>query len=182
MSRVEAVVLRARGAELEGRVWLRGVDVPRNAWDVKLGDGAALDRGVTLIATGERGIAPRIAIGRRCYINRFAILDASERIELGDDCLVGPYCYLTDHDHALDCEVESRKSRLVSAPTKLGAGVWLGARVIVLKGVSIGEGSVVGAGSVVTRDIPPRSLALGSPAHVVRTLALGETASECGLD
>ncbi len=177
-SRWEAAVLRAQGASLEGAVWLRGVDVPRNAWDIRLGEGAALDRGVALIASGERQEQPRISIGRRCYLNRYVIVDASERVEIGDDCLIGPYCYLTDHDHDPDCGVNARKSRLVSAPTRLDAGVWLGARVTVLKGVTIGAGSVVGAGAVVTHDIPPHSLALGSPARVVRALGAGGTLGE----
>ena len=52
----------------------------------------------------------------------------------------------------------------------LGRNVWLGANVTVLPGVTIGDDAVIGAGSVVTRDIPARSIAVGSPAHVVRTI------------
>ena len=55
------------------------------------------------------------------------------------------------------------------APVAIGDDVWLGARVIVLKGVTIGDGAIVGAGSVVTRDIPPWSIAGGQPAKVIRT-------------
>jgi len=67
-------------------------------------------------------------------------------------------------------EPERRNERPDSAPIILEDNVWLGARVIVLKGVTIGEGSVIGAGSVVTKDIPPRSLAVGMPAKVIKTL------------
>jgi acetyltransferase-like isoleucine patch superfamily enzyme len=56
-----------------------------------------------------------------------------------------------------------------SKPIILEDDVWLGARVIVLKGVTIGQGAVIGAGSVVTRDIPPHSVAVGQPARVVKT-------------
>ena len=56
------------------------------------------------------------------------------------------------------------------AAIAIGPHSWLGARVIVLKGVTIGAGAIVGAGSVVTRDVPPRTLAAGSPARVIRQL------------
>ncbi len=167
-SRLAALVLRLRGTQISGHVWMRSVDVPRNAWDIELADGVALDRGVSLIATGPRGSSPRIRIGTSTYVNRYSIIDASESIVIGANCLVGPHCYLTDHDHAMDGA--NRKSDLPSAATVLDNEVWLGAHVTVLKGVSIGTGSVIGAGSVVTRDIPPHSLALGTPARVVRNL------------
>lgn len=53
---------------------------------------------------------------------------------------------------------------------KIGNRVWLGSGVIVLPGVEIGDGSIVGAGSVVTRDIPPMSVAVGNPCRVVRAI------------
>jgi maltose O-acetyltransferase len=67
-------------------------------------------------------------------------------------------------------EPERRDEIPPSAPIVLEEGVWLGVRVIVLRGVTIGAGSVVGAGSIVVRDVPPRSLAAGAPAKVIRTL------------
>ena len=61
-----------------------------------------------------------------------------------------------------------RYIRVLASPVEIGANVWLGERVCVLRGVTIGEGSIVGAGSVVTKDIPPRSIAVGAPARVIR--------------
>ena len=58
---------------------------------------------------------------------------------------------------------------LIAQPTELCDRVWIGANVTVLKGVTIGEEAVVGAGSVVTKDIPPRAIAVGNPAKVIRT-------------
>ena len=68
-----------------------------------------------------------------------------------------------------DIDPERRLEPPVADPITIGDNVWLGARVIVLPGVTIGENSVVGVGSVVTRDIPPSSLAVGVPAKVVRS-------------
>jgi maltose O-acetyltransferase len=67
-------------------------------------------------------------------------------------------------------EPERRLERPDSAPIILGENVWLGARVIVLSGVTISAGSVIGPGSVVTRDIPPRTVAAGVPARVIKEL------------
>ncbi len=157
-SRWRQFVLRLRGAQLHGACWLRDIEVPRNAWDIELGADVALDRSVTIISTGVRERERRIVIGARCYINRFTIVDASERIEIGADVLIGPHCYITDHDHAPGGGV-------VSAPVKIADHAWLGAHVTVLKGVTIGERAVVGAGSVVTRDVPAGATVVGNPAR-----------------
>jgi len=172
LSRLRAWNLKRNGATISGSVWLQSIEVPRNHWDIRLGDGVALDRGITLIATGERTASPRIRIGDRSYINRHSIIDASERITIGKDCLIGPFCYLTDHDHDQSKEDASGQlqpaATLINAPTTLGDQVWLGAHVTILKGVTIGDHATVGAGSVVTHDIPAHATAVGNPARVIR--------------
>ena len=95
------------------------------------------------------------------------MIDASERVEIGPGCMIGPFCYLTDHDHGTVRGTPVAAQPLVSEPTVLGADVWLGARVTVLKGVTIGDGAVVGAGAVVTRAVPPAAVAAGVPAKVI---------------
>jgi maltose O-acetyltransferase len=67
-------------------------------------------------------------------------------------------------------EPERRNEVPPSAPIVIGNNVWLGARTIVLPGVTIGHDSVIGAGSVVTRDVPPRTLSAGVPARPIKNL------------
>lgn len=57
-----------------------------------------------------------------------------------------------------------------ASPITIGDDVWVGGGVIILGGVTVGDGSTVGAGSVVTKDVPPRSVVVGNPAKVVKTL------------
>jgi acetyltransferase-like isoleucine patch superfamily enzyme len=73
--------------------------------------------------------------------------------------------------HDLDSETRERV-----APVRIGARCWIGANVHVLRGVTIGDDVVVGAGSVVTRDLPPRVLAVGVPARPIRAIASREGA------
>jgi len=111
----------------------------------------------------------RLEIGDRTFINYGTSICSTQSIRIGNDCSIGSHCILLDNDfHSL--EVERRSVAPPSAPIVLGDNVWLGVRVTVLKGVHIGDGAVVGAGSVVTKNIPPRSLAAGVPARVIRTI------------
>lgn len=111
----------------------------------------------------------RIEIGSNVFVNYGASLSAHRLVRIGDDCQIGSYACMMDNDYH---RVEDRSQPGESYPIILGKNVWLGVRVIVLKGVTIGDNTVIGAGSVVTKDIPPDCLAAGVPAKVIRTLTL----------
>ena len=90
-------------------------------------------------------------------------------MRIGADCHIGPYTMMLDNDfHRV--EPERRLERPPSKPIIVEDNVWIGARVIVMSGVTVGQDSCVGAGSVVTCDVPPRTLAAGVPARVMREL------------
>ena len=165
-SRARAIYYGMLGVKIDGACWLRSIEIPRGHSDIRLAAGAQLDRGVVLLISGESRGAEKIAIGRTAYINRSTIIDASERIEIGANAMVGPFCYITDHDHVIGSADD-----LVSKPTRIGERCWIGAHVTILKGVTIGDDSVVGAGSVVTKSLPARVIAVGNPARVIREIA-----------
>jgi acetyltransferase-like isoleucine patch superfamily enzyme len=141
--------------------------VPRNPWDIAIDDMAALDDRVVLLTTGSRRNAPRLVIGRGTYVNRFTMFDASESIEIGRNCLVGPFCYITDHDHGIKSVDSIADQPLVGSPIRIENGVWIGAGAIILKGVTIGTGAVIGAGAVVTRDVRAHEKLAGVPARLI---------------
>lgn len=107
-----------------------------------------------------------LEIGERTFINYGVSIAATSSIRIGPRCLLGSYVNVLDSDwHGIG----DRRSRPLSRPVLIEENVWLGNRVIVLPGVTIGHDAVVGAGAVVTADVPPRSLAVGNPARVVKT-------------
>lgn len=105
----------------------------------------------------------RLTLKDGSFLNQGVHLACSDAIEIGQQCLLADEVLVMDSDfHGVGGAAAK------SAPVILQAGVWVGARAIILKGVTIGEGAVVGAGSVVTRSVPPRSLVVGNPARIVR--------------
>ena len=107
-----------------------------------------------------------IEIGDRTFINYGVSIAAHEAIRIGKDCLLGAQVMILDNNQH---DLTMRRKLPPSQPVTLGDNVWLGHRVIVLPGVTIGHDAVVGAGAVVTKDIPPRSIAVGNPARVVKS-------------
>lgn len=100
-----------------------------------------------------------------------SVLVAAKKITVGSRTLIGAGCVLADTDfHPLNRFSRSQGCPGEAKPIVIGEDVWLGLNVTVLKGVSIGDGSIIGAGSVVTKDIPPHTLAAGNPAKVIRQL------------
>ncbi|MBD5557746.1 MAG: acyltransferase [Desulfovibrio sp.] len=128
------------------------------AWPVRLrvfGPGACID------------------IGEGAELSGTSITARSTAIRVGRGALIAPNCVIVDSDFHAPWPPEARATEPGlerDAPVSIGDHAWLGMQCIVLKGVSIGEGAIVGAGSVVTRDIPPRTLAAGAPARVIRHL------------
>lgn len=169
ITRFRIIWFRILGVKIEKNCGIKNISIPRNAWDIEIDEGASLDSGVVLLTTGERKKKPRIIIKEGCYINRYVMVDASECIEIGEDCMIGPFCYITDHDHSFKKCQKVNEQELVGAPVVIGNDVWIGAGAIILKGVKIGDKAVIGAGSVVTKDVPPFSKVAGVPAHQIGT-------------
>lgn len=152
---------------MQGSCWLQKIEIKGEPASISLGDGVALDHGVTLVTKGAQQSEPRISIGDGCYLNRYTILDAAESIVLGEKCMLGPFCVIIDHDHGLEAGRDVQDQPLVTAPIRLGRAVWLGAHVTVLKGVTIGDGAVIAAGSVVTKDVAADAIVAGVPAKQI---------------
>jgi maltose O-acetyltransferase len=110
-----------------------------------------------------------ITAGRNLYMNFGCVVLDCNRVRFGDDVSLGPHVQIVAATHPVDPDERARGPEL-GRPVTIGHRVWIGAGAIVCPGVTIGDGSTIGAGSVVVKSIPPRSVAVGNPCRVVRTL------------
>lgn len=92
-------------------------------------------------------------------------------VSIGDNVMMGPdvLIYTTNHEFKSKDIPMRKQGYQDERPVTIGNDVWIGARAIILPGVSIGEGCVIGAGAVVTKDVPAYCVCAGNPARVVKT-------------
>ena len=113
---------------------------------------------------------PAVIIGNNCFLGRRNFLTAGVTITIGDYCLTGPDCHFlgADHDSSSPFTPFSISGVPANGVIEVGTNCWFGSSVIVLKNVRIGFGSILGAGALVTRDCPPFSMMVGSPARIIK--------------
>ena len=108
-----------------------------------------------------------VHLGRNVYINYCLTLVDDTHIYVGDYTMIGPNVTIATAGHPIDPTLR-QKGLQYNMPVHIGKNCWLGAGVIVLPGVTIGDNTVIGAGSVVTKDIPDNVVAVGNPCRVLR--------------
>ncbi|MBI4707551.1 MAG: acyltransferase [Candidatus Omnitrophica bacterium] len=114
-----------------------------------------------------------ISIGQGSWINTGCMLFATGKaqISLGENVMLGPYCVITSQQHSV---LDTNQPMIKQPLSGEGAVIieddcWLGAHVVIAGNVKIGKGSVIGANSFVNKDIPAYSIAVGSPARVIKS-------------
>lgn len=116
----------------------------------------------------------KICIGDNVGISG-STLRSTISITIGNNVMIGSGCLITDtDDHPLDArqrQEENFYKNTVSSPVVIDDDVFIGARSIILKGVTIGQGAVIGAGSIVTKDVPPHTIVAGNPAKEIKVIS-----------
>lgn len=113
--------------------------------------------------TGKKG---KLVVGRNSRLNGVHI-DVRELVQIGENVRIAPYTIILDSDFH---DIKDHFSEGASKPIIIEDDVWIATRSTILKGVRIGKGSVVATGSVVTRDVPPYTVAAGVPAKIIKSL------------
>jgi acetyltransferase-like isoleucine patch superfamily enzyme len=112
---------------------------------------------------------PVVRIGDRCLIGRGSGIVGHFRIDIGDDVWTGHNVYITDQNHGYeDVSLPISRQTQPESPVSIGDGSWIGYGAVILPGARIGRHVVIGANSVVTGEIPDFSVAVGSPAKVIK--------------
>lgn len=113
---------------------------------------------------------PHIVIGDNCYLGFNLTLLAGADIVIGNEVLFASNILISSENHGIDpeSEIPYMDQPLDVKPVTIEDGCWLGERVCVLPGVTIGKKSIVGAGSIVTKSVPPYSIVAGNPARVIK--------------
>jgi len=155
-----------------GKLWVGKKLELGDAWggsykisDLRLLENSVLEVDKFILLTGFNilvGPGAKLSFGSG-YANHDLKLECMKEIQIGQDVAIAYHVTISDTDrHELSGQSDN------PAPIIIGNHVWVGARAIILKGVSIGDGAVVAAGAVVTRDVPPKTLVAGVPAKIIR--------------
>jgi acetyltransferase-like isoleucine patch superfamily enzyme len=151
----EGFVFLGRGVSLSARKGYGRLVVGR--W-VHLGDGNAI-----------RCHEGNLRIGDKCVFGRSNTVNAFLDVEIGATTIVADWVYVCDFDHVYDdIHVPIKDQGIVKAPVRIGPDCWLGTKVTVLRGTTIGPGSVLAAHTVVRGDVPAMSVVAGVPGRVVK--------------
>ena len=145
----------------------------RNEGELKIGKGFSTGPGLIIDIFG---VNAKVEIGENVLAYHCLHIGAIDSVKIGSNVLIASGVYISDHSHGSYSGVNQSDPLevpvarpLFSVPVNIGDNVWIGENVSILSGVVIGDGAIIGAGSVVTKDVPSFSIAVGSPALVIKT-------------
>lgn len=121
--------------------------------------------GANIRVNGKSTFTQKTHLGSNMHFNGISIRGRG-RVEIGDNFHSGPECIILTDSHNYKGDALPYDAEILELPVSIGKNVWLGVRVIILGGVSIGDGAIIQAGSVVVSDIPALAIAGGHPARV----------------
>lgn len=163
--RLRANLWRLRGAKIAPKTRVGKNCIIERPWNLDSGKNVTIEHRNFIKIVSEKA---RVSIGDHTFLGHGSELDISEELVIGNNVLIAPRCFITDHNHRIDASELIANQGCESRPICIKDDVWLGAHVVVLSGVTIGKGAVVAAQAVVTKDIEPYSVVAGVPAKFIR--------------
>jgi acetyltransferase-like isoleucine patch superfamily enzyme len=140
----------------------------RRCGQIAIGYNNAFSQGCWLWPEDTDFVGIRIRIGNSNYFNRNLMIDACGLVEIGDRNMFGPDVYITDSNHQFGDGFGPGELPMNRGTVVIGNRCWIGAKAVILKGVTLGDGCVVAAGAVVTRSVEPGEVVAGVPARPLR--------------
>lgn len=173
-SRFRLLVYRLLGMKQGNKNRMEGGGRCRRVRQIQIGNYNAFTQGCWLWPEDTPFDGIRISIGNGNYFNRNLMIDACGYVEIGDDNMFGPDIYITDSNHTFGAGISPKSAPMQTGRVLIGNRCWIGARVVILKDVELGDGCVVGAGAVVTRSVPSGAIVVGIPARQISLKNLPE--------
>jgi acetyltransferase-like isoleucine patch superfamily enzyme len=185
---VKRLLCLARGIKKAGtNVYISPLATIKNEGSIEIDDSVVIEKHAELIVNSKKasiklGTCTYLAsycrletgggwikLGKECGVSRFSILAGQGGLDIGDYVRIGPHVVIYAANHLYsDPETPVKYQGFSAKGVHINDDVWIGAGAIILDGVTIGKGSIIGAGAVVTKDIPPYSVAVGIPARVIK--------------
>jgi serine acetyltransferase len=134
---------------------------------VKLGRNIRLEHDIYFHYDGTYSKGPSICIGDNVFIGNQTEFNITDKITIGNDCLIAAGCCFVDHNHGTDIDKLMRGQPAPKKEIRIDEDVWIGSKVTVLKGVHIEKGAIVAAGAVVNKSIPKYEIWGGVPAKKI---------------
>lgn len=137
---------------------------------IRIGEGTSLMHGTIFHVFNFRGLPKAgITVGKNCFFGEYTCIRGQGGVQIGDGVYTGTQVQIAAVNHVYaDPEKFIKDQGITAVGITIEDDVWLGSNAVVVDGVTIGKGCVVGAGSVVTKNLPPYSIAVGVPAKVIK--------------
>ena len=129
--------------------------------------GKPVDQTFTLFPPFYTDCGKNITVGKQVFINMGCKFQDQGGIFIGDGCLIGPGTMMATLNHGFQPE---DRQNMTHAPIVIGKGVWIGAHVTILPGVTVGDNAIIAAGAVVTKDVAADTIVGGVPAKAIRSI------------
>jgi acetyltransferase-like isoleucine patch superfamily enzyme len=137
---------------------------------LRMGGRCILEQEITIWISDDEDSNPHLTLGDRIFIGRNTYLGIHQPICIGENSIVGAYCYIVSANHRYDNrDLPIRDQGFIGAPITIEDDVWIGTHVVILPGTKIGKGAIVAAGSIVNKNIPNYEIWGGTPAKFIKS-------------
>lgn len=164
-NRLRAIQQKRRIGFLGDQVFIdKNVELQRFPKNISIDNNAVLKEGSRICSCNENA---KISIGKNTTIGFHTFIYASDKIEIGNDCLIAPFVYIVDSDHSAEKGKLINQQPNLSASVQIGNDVWIGTGAKILKGTLIEDGAIIAAGAVVSGHVKNNEIFGGIPAKKI---------------